>query len=122
VGGKYANLWHYLHLKDPRSTSPGSNMPNYAFLAETKVDQEGTSGKMTALKALGVPYTEEETTDAVALQRSQAKLIVDELASQSAELDPESEMTALIAYLQRLGRHPQPLGPDAGASTPAGGQ
>ncbi|MDY7092918.1 MAG: cytochrome-c oxidase, cbb3-type subunit I [Acidobacteriota bacterium] len=112
VGGKYANLWHYLHLQDPRSTSPGSNMPSYDFLAETSVDQAGTAVKMRALQKIGVPYTEEEIEDAMAMQQSQAKLITDDLAAQSVDLDPGSQMTALIAYLQRLGRGPQPIGPE----------
>ncbi|MEM9553603.1 MAG: cytochrome-c oxidase, cbb3-type subunit I [Acidobacteriota bacterium] len=120
VGGKYANLWHYLHLKDPRSTSPGSNMPNYAFLAESSVDRDQTDDKMRALRTIGVPYTDEQIADAVALQESQAQLIVDDLAAQQVELDPGSKMTALIAYLQRLGRGPQPVGPEPVlAATPA---
>jgi len=122
VGGKYADLWHYLHLRDPRSTSPGSNMPKYAFLAESSVDQESTGGKMEALRVIGVPYTDEQIEDAVALQRSQAQLIVDDLASQSSELDADSEMTALIAYLQRLGRGPQPQGLDSVAASKTGGE
>ena len=85
-------------------------MPKYSFLAESPVDQESTAAKMKALRAVGVPYTDEQLEDAVALQKSQAQLIVDDLASQSVELDPNSKMTALIAYLQRVGRGPQPLG------------
>ena len=128
VGGKYANLWHYLHLDDPRSTSPGSNMPSYAFLAESQVDREGTAGKMRALRTIGVPYTDEQIAAAAALQQSQAQLIVDDLAAQGVELDPGSEMTALIAYLQRLGRgphhylrnhYPEPLSAEPPADPPS---
>ncbi len=32
VGGKYDNSWHINHLRDPRSTSPGSLMPAYTWL------------------------------------------------------------------------------------------
>ncbi len=55
-GGKYANLWHYLHLIDPRSTSPGSNMPTLRLLKTDRVDFGGTAGKMETMAALGVPY------------------------------------------------------------------
>src|ERR1043165_6050903 len=56
VGGKYGNLWHFQHLFDPRSTSPGSNMPPYAFLVDKKLDLGDTAVKLAAMKTLGVPY------------------------------------------------------------------
>jgi len=109
VGGKYANLWHYLHLDDPRATSPGSNMPRYHFLKDGRVDLDGIGQKMKVLRILGVPYDDESIATAAAVAQGQAALITDDLASQSVELAPDSDMTALIAYLQRLGREPQPL-------------
>jgi cytochrome c oxidase cbb3-type subunit I/II len=113
LGGKYPNLWHYLHMMDPRSTSPGSNMPDYSFMKEAKVDIEAIGNKMHTLKALGVPYTEADLAQAGGTARSQGQLIVDDLAEGSVELAPDSEMTAIIAYLQRLGRGPQPTGAEA---------
>jgi len=107
VGGKYPNQWHYLHLKDPRSTSPGSIMPSYAFLMREKVPFIWTMDKMRVLKRLGVPYTDEEIHDAAALALQQGRLISEDLAKESITLAPDSKMTALIAYLQRLGRGPQ---------------
>jgi cytochrome c oxidase cbb3-type subunit I/II len=108
LGGKYPNLWHYLHMVDPRSTSPGSNMPDYEFMKDASIDLEGIGNKMHTLRALGVPYSEADLAGAAGKALSQGQLIADDLATGSVELAPDSEMTALIAYLQRLGRGPQP--------------
>jgi len=107
-GGKYASLWHYLHLLDPRSTSPGSNMPSYAWLKTGRVDFGGTANKMETLGKLGVPYDRAQIAGAAATAASQAGLIVADLQAQGVTLAPDAELTALIAYLQRLGRGPQP--------------
>ena len=112
VGGSTRNSWHYLHMVDPRSTSPGSNMPPYAFLRDSTVDLGTIANKMDAMRSLGVPYSDEDLQDAAAVAASQAALIVDELAVEEIKLRPETEMTALIAYLQRLGRGPQPVAPE----------
>ena len=111
VGGKYANLWHYLHLMDPRSTSPGSNMPSYSWLKDADVDVAKTGKKMHTLRALGVPYTEEDLGTAADDALSQGRLISDDLAAGDVAVAPESELVALIAYLQRLGRGPQLMTP-----------
>ena len=119
VGGKYANLWHYLHFMDPRSTSPASNMPSYAFLKDGRVDHAAIGHKMQTLRKLGVPYTDEDILASEDLAGSQAGLIVDDLASQQVEVAPDSELVALIAYMQRLGRGPQPV---TASPVAAGGQ
>ncbi len=124
VGVKYPNMWHYLHLMDPRSTSPGSNMPSYAFLRQGRADLAALPGRLRAQRALGVPYTDADIRDAVAAARVQGELIAADLAKQSVQLAPDSELAALIAYLQRLGRGPQaPPAPTAGvtAAAAAGG-
>jgi cytochrome c oxidase cbb3-type subunit I/II len=110
LGGKYPNLWHYLHMMDPRSTSPGSNMPAYPWLASATVDFDATSKKLHTLRALGVPYSDEDLATARSTALSQGQLIVDDLAAGDIVLAPDSELTAMIAYLQRLGRGPQPTG------------
>ena len=120
VGGKYPNLWHYQHLMDPRSTSQGSNMPIYSFLKGKTVDLGKTRGKMITLRKLGVPYTDEEIASCLDRARSQGQLISADLAGNAVKIEPESEMVALIAYLQRLGRGPQPTElKQAGADVPA---
>ena len=85
VGGRYSDEWHRVHLIDPRSVVPVSNMPGYPWLFERALTGEDTAAKMEALKFLGVPYTDEEIASA---QQSVAGI---------------SEGDALIAYLQTLG-------------------
>ena len=109
VGGKYPNQWHYLHMMDPRSTSPGSNMPSYTWLKDAGVDVSKIGKKMHTLRALGVPYTEEDIASAGETALSQGALISADLATGDVALAPDSELTAMIAYLQRMGRGPQPL-------------
>jgi cytochrome c oxidase cbb3-type subunit I/II len=110
VGGRYANLWHYLHMLDPRSTSPGSNMPSYTHLKTQGIDFEHLTVKMETMRKIGVPYTDADIASAEAAAMSQGQLISDDLMQQDIELAPDSGLTALIAYLQRLGRGPQPTG------------
>jgi cytochrome c oxidase cbb3-type subunit I/II len=107
VGGKYPNLWHYQHMTDPRSTSPGSNMPSYAWMKTSMLRFDRTQAKLAAMRKLGVPYTDAEIAGAKNAAIAQAKLIQGDLANQGARIAPESRMIALIAYLQRLGRGPQ---------------
>jgi cytochrome c oxidase cbb3-type subunit I/II len=111
LGGRYANLWHHLHMLDPRSTSPGSNMPTYPALADSRVNMAALARKMHVLQKMGVPYSDAEIASAATMALEQGQLISSELESQSVELAPDSDLTALIAYLQRLGRGPQPISP-----------
>jgi cytochrome c oxidase cbb3-type subunit I/II len=106
VGAKYPNLWHYQHLIDPRSTSPGSNMPTYAFMTSAKVDLAKTSDKLHAMKTIGVPYSDAEITAAANDARTQGEAIAKDLRDQGADAAPDSEMVALISYLQHLGKPP----------------
>lgn len=103
VGGKYPHVWHYKHMIDPRATSPGSVMPAYAFLATKKLDMAALSDKLTLMQKLGVPYRNEDIDSARQSAEDQAKTISDDLKKSGAELAWESELTAIIAYLQRLG-------------------
>ncbi|MBL8922576.1 MAG: cytochrome-c oxidase, cbb3-type subunit I [Myxococcaceae bacterium] len=104
IGGRYPNLWHYTHLMDPRATSAGSNMPGYPWLADGKIDVELGSKKLELMTTLGVPYTPEQITNAKADQQLQGEVISKDLAAQGVTVAWDSEMVALIAYLQRLGR------------------
>jgi cytochrome c oxidase cbb3-type subunit I/II len=120
-GGKYPNLWHYSHLVDPRSTSPGSNMPSYSWLAERRVDLARSGRKLALHRRLGVPYTDVEIEGATGDARAQAETIVRDLAANGVEIDADAEIVALIAYLQRLGRDLgiAPTPPATLASAPA---
>ncbi len=120
VGGKYPNLWHYSHMRDPRATSPGSNMPPYAFLVDAKVDFGRTQDKLQAHKTIGVPYTDTQIKNAAADARKQGGMIAKDLHDQGAEVAPDSELVALAAYLQHLGQPPTVLEPKTPAVAAAG--
>ena len=114
VGGKYPNLWHYTHMIDPRATSPGSNMPAYPWLEVRKVPLHQVPKKMQVMQKLGVPYTDEEIVTSQQAYEKQAREITEDLAKNGVQLDWDTELTALIAYLQRLGKQPAPSSPDSG--------
>jgi len=114
-GGKYPDLWHYRHMLDPRQVSPGSNMPPFAFLATQQVDLSKTPAKMRALRSVGVPYTPQDIDGARADAEAQRAQIAQSLRDDGVtDADPRSEVVALIAYLQRLGKHPEPERPTSG--------
>jgi cytochrome c oxidase cbb3-type subunit I/II len=101
IGGKYNNLWHFNHMTDPSSTSPGSIMPRYSWMISNDLDYSTIEGKMKTLRALGVPYSDAEISGAVASLEAQAAEI-DATLGQSESMK-QKEIVALIAYLQRLG-------------------
>lgn len=106
VGGKYPDFWHFRHMMDPRSTTPGSLMPAYGWLYEKKIDSSMTRKKLSVLAQLGTPYSEDEISGAVANLEKQASEIADNLVKQGVPATPglkDKEIIALIAYLQRLG-------------------
>jgi cytochrome c oxidase cbb3-type subunit I/II len=104
VGGKYPSLWHVRHMDRPASTTPGSVMPAYTHLRTTPFDTSLVGSKMRALRAVGVPYTDGEIESAPAAIESQAKAITAEVALQQGPPGiADKEITALTAYLQRLG-------------------
>ena len=105
-GGKYPNLWHYRHMVDPRAITPGSNMPPYDHLANERIDLARTGDKMRALSKVGVPYTEAQMAAAESDAREQGRAIAEDLAKEGAHVEPDTQMVAIIAYLQRLGKPP----------------
>jgi cytochrome c oxidase cbb3-type subunit 2 len=86
VGGKYTDAWHRLHMTDPRAVVPASIMPAYPWLAERPADDGTVVARLTALRALGHPYSDE---------------VVD---AAPAALEGKSELDGLVAYLQSLGK------------------
>lgn len=103
IGGKYPDSWHYHHMMDPRTMSPGSIMPKYQWLADQDIDVSTTIKKLKAMKTLGVPYTQYEIDNANNSLAEQAKTISDNLKKEGIALDSQKEMIAIIAYLQRMG-------------------
>ena len=106
VGAKYPHFWHYRHMLEPVSTSPGSIMPPYPWLYTDDIDHKSIPKKLRVMQKLGVPYTDTEVETAETAMRQQAKKITDELVAQGANADAgleNKEIIAMIAYLQRLG-------------------
>ena len=85
VGARYSDEWHRIHLNNPRDVVPESNMPAFPWLATNVIDAERTPAKLRALRAVGVPYTDEQ------------------IAGAAAAVQGHTEQEALIAYLQQLG-------------------
>ena len=104
VGGKYPDAWHYNHLDDPRSTSPGSIMPRFSWLLTQKLDTRSLPSRIRALRRLGVPYPDGyENGPAQKDLEAEANKIVTDLKVGMVDAKPDREIIAVIAYLQRLG-------------------
>jgi cytochrome c oxidase cbb3-type subunit 2 len=87
VGGRYTDEWHRVHLIAPRDVVPESNMPGFPWLSRAELDGASTARKLRALRAIGVPYSDED------------------IAGAAAAVDGRTEMDAMIAYLQTLKFH-----------------
>jgi cytochrome c oxidase cbb3-type subunit I/II len=104
VGTKYPNLWHFQHMLNPRTTSIGSNMPNYPWLFRQKTDFAALPNKIKVQRYLGVPFPEKTPEQITADCLAQGQVIVDDLKKSGNEIAPDAEIIALIAYLQQLGK------------------
>ena len=104
VGGKYPDAWHYNHMDDPRSVSPGSIMPRYPWLLTDKLDTDCLPSRIKALRSVGVPYPQGyENGPAQKELQAQAVKVVEDLKIGSVTAQTNREIIAVIAYLQRLG-------------------
>jgi cytochrome c oxidase cbb3-type subunit I/II len=106
VGKKYPDLWHHRHMLNPRDVVPMSIMPGYSWLATKKTDFYSLRKKLSVMKYLGVPYTEDDLARADLIAGREARLIAEGLREQGVtdeQLD-QKEIVALIAYLQALGQ------------------
>ena len=97
VGGKYTDVWHRLHLLDPRALVPDSIMPAYPWLAKRAVDGESVQAGMRVLRRLGHPYSAAE------------------IAAAPAAVAGAMEVDALVAYLQALVPRLAAVPPEAGS-------
>lgn len=104
VGGKYPDSWHFNHMYEPSSMSPGSIMPNYPWLFENDIDTAVTSAKIRAMQTLGVPYPKGFDVAANQALMNQAKEISNNLEKDKIKIASNKEIVALIAYLQRIGK------------------
>ena len=103
IGGKYPDSWHFNHMLEPVSMSPGSIMPPYPWLFEKSVDAGTTNSKIHAMRRLGVPYPKNYEAKANDDMKKQAKSIAESLAKDKIVIQSDKEIIALIAYLQRMG-------------------
>ncbi|MEM1121896.1 MAG: cytochrome-c oxidase, cbb3-type subunit I [Bacteroidota bacterium] len=110
VGKKYPDSWHYNHMIDPTSTSPGSIMPPYPWLAENDLDVSDTKRKIEVLMMLGTPYGEGYEDTALDDLKKQAQQVAASLKAEGIEQEDlaQKEIVAIISYLQRLGTDIQP--------------
>ena len=102
-GGKYPNVWHYLHMENPQSMSPGSIMPRFPWLLTNELDTSNTQKKINVMRTLGVPYPEGFEVIANDDLTKQAENIALDIQKNGAPAELNKEIIALIAYLQRLG-------------------
>ena len=105
VGGKYPNIWHLRHLEAPRSISAGSNMPNFQWLLADRLDLSVMPKRIAVQRMLGVPYPAMTDAEVIAGARAQAAQIADDLRAAGANVAPDREVIAMIAYLQKLGKY-----------------
>jgi cytochrome c oxidase cbb3-type subunit 2 len=87
VGGRYSDDWHRVHMTNPRDVVPESNMPSFPWLAQTQLDGAQVAQHMHALQRLGDPYSNAE------------------IAKAPSDVEGKTELDAVIAYLQGLGKH-----------------
>ena len=87
VGGRYSDDWQRAHLNNPRDVVPESNMPSFPWLDKTPLDGEQVTAHMRGLKTLGDPYSEADIEQA------------------AADVRGKTELDALVAFLQGLGKH-----------------
>jgi cytochrome c oxidase cbb3-type subunit I/II len=121
VTGKMYKIdsWHYNHMMNPQGMNAQSIMPPYPWLAEKDVDLSLTPKKIRVMQTLGVPYPEGYDEQSVEDLMKQATEISDGLKASGINIEPQKEMVALIAYLQRLGKDISESSADAGTEIPA---
>lgn len=87
VGGRYSDDWHRVHLNQPRDVVPESNMPGFPWLEHNAIDGATITAHMKSLRAIGDPYTDAD------------------IAGAAKAVEGRTEMDAVIAYLQGLGKN-----------------
>jgi cytochrome c oxidase cbb3-type subunit I/II len=123
LGGKYPNIWHFHHMQNPRDISPGSTMPTYGWMEHAPVDWSVLPARIAVQQKLGVPYPPQAGEECIAEAKAEALGIAADLKAAGAQVEPDREIIALIAYLQRLGKtqaHPPAPAPQAANSHPGG--
>ena len=117
LGGKYSDDWHVAHLNNPRDVVPESVMPAYRFLSRAELRTDDLSNHLKAQRRVGVPYSDDMIANAAADAYGQAapdspqaegvaKRYGKATNIRAFDGKPKdlTEMDALVAYLQILGR------------------
>lgn len=117
LGDKYSDDWQVRHLVNPRNLVPESVMPQYAFLLETSLETDSLSGRLAALRTVGVPYTDamianaaDDTIGQAQPDSERAEGVTERYGEDTAvrffdgRRDRVTEMDALVSYLQILGK------------------
>lgn len=117
LGGKYSDDWQTRHLINPRDVVAESVMPAYPFLMTAQLRTDTLPAQLAALRKVGVPYTDEQIENATDDAYGQARPETDQadgveerygddtnIRNFSGQSGPVTEMDALVAYLQVLGR------------------
>ena len=106
VGGKYSDEWHSAHLTNPRDLVPESNMPAYPWLLSATVASADMAPKLSALRMLGAPYSDEEIAKARATEGLAG--IADKLDKALGE-----QKAATMWFMQNAMANPNNLGAGA---------
>ena len=106
VGGKMykPDSWHYNHMLNPQGLNAQSIMPPYPWLFEKDINIASTPKKIKVMQSFGVPYPEGYAEKANDDLMNQARQIADGLGESGIQIEPQKQIIALIAYMQRLGR------------------
>ena len=109
-GGKYPDSWHFNHMLEPQSISPGSIMPAYPWLIRDELDLTTLPKRISVLRTLGTPYPEGYEDRVFSEAEKQAKQIAGRRKTDGIEMEDleKKEIIAMIAYLQRLGTDIKP--------------
>jgi cytochrome c oxidase cbb3-type subunit I/II len=119
-GGYRTDDWHYRHMLDPRSTSgEDSRMPRYPWLYTNLTDVNALPRKIEVQRMLGVPMKAQTKEEIIADVKAQANSIVENLKKAQIEAEPDKEIIAVIAYLQKLGKSEEPKAADAAPAAAA---
>ncbi len=104
-GGKQSFLWHALHFEEPQKVTDKSIMPSYPWLLDKPLNLADIPSRMTAMRTLGVPYTEADVNDGVEHARTQAAAIAAKIEQEKGPAGlADKQVVALIAYVDRLGK------------------
>ena len=90
-------------MLNPQGMNAQSIMPPYPGLFTKDIDVASTPKKIRVMQTLGVPYEEGYDQKAEADLMEQAQKIANGLAESGIKIEPQKQIIALIAYMQRLG-------------------